>query len=380
MTRRKFLEKSALVSGAGVIAAVGAQAAANPAKVADVKPVLYSVTFGGVWYQGPGLGLDDVVEKAKKYGFAGIEIDGKHPAGYALDWPKDRCVEFRKKVADKGLVIAAVAANNDFSSPIGEHRECQVAYVKDLIRMTSDITSEGNPKILRVFFGWPGVTRNPSGGSRYDIAQNTWKFLHDNFTEEQTWDWCREGMIEAAKIAGDYGVTLALQNHKPVLKTYHDTIRMVKEVNSPNLKICLDAPIMEKQDADYLRQAVLDVGPLMVHSHYGGEYSRDSSGGIVRPSIQGHWGAEYTRSGDFEKHDIYLPFLKAMMEIGYNGYMGYELCHPLPVVNGQLVGLDFVESNTQLGLEFIKGAISQAKKEVAEEQLKRNRVLAGLSS
>ena len=44
---------------------------------------------------------------------------------------------------------------------------------------------------------------------------------------------------------------------------------MVKEVNSPNLKICLDAPIMEKQDADYLRQAVLDVGPLMVHSHYG---------------------------------------------------------------------------------------------------------------
>ena len=130
MTRRKFLEKSALVGGAGVIAAAGVQAAAKEAKAADIKPALYSVTFGGVWYQGPGFGLDDVLKKATQYGFPAIEIDGKRPGGYALDWPTPRCVEFRKKAADNGLVIAAVAANNDFSSPIAEHRESQMAYLK----------------------------------------------------------------------------------------------------------------------------------------------------------------------------------------------------------------------------------------------------------
>jgi hypothetical protein len=53
-----------------------------------------------------------------------------------------------------------------------------------------------------------------------------------------------------------------------------------------------------------------------------------------------------------------------MLQTGYQGYIGYELCHPLPVVNGQVVGLDFVDTNTQLGLEYIKSVIAQAKKEV----------------
>ena len=199
--------------------------------------------------------------------------------------------------------------------------------------------------------------------------------MHKYFSEEQTWEWCRQGLTEASKIAGDYGVTLALQNHRPVLKTYHDAIRMVKEVGSPHLKICLDAPIMEKQDAAYLRQAVLDAGSLIVHSHYGGEYERQQPNGpILRPAIAGTWGGAYVRDG-YEKEDIYLPFFKAMLEIGYHGYIGYELCHPLPAVNGQLVGLDFVETNTQLGLEYIKSVIAQAKKELTA-QLRRNQVLA----
>ena len=371
MTRRKFLAHSTLAVEGSVIAALGAQAASNEMKGGDLKPVLYSVTYAGCWYKGPGLTLDEVVERAKKYGFAGIEVDGKRPGGYGLDWPRKRCVEFRQRVEDSGLVIAAVAANNDFSSPIPEHRESQLADVKDLIRMTSDM----NGKTLRVFFAWPGVTQNPGGGSRYDIAQDAWAFLHKDLPEEQTWEWCRQGLSEASKLAGDYGVTLALQNHKPVLKTYHDTIRMVKEVGSPHLKICLDAPIMENHDAAYLRQAVMDAGSLIVHSHYGGEFVRPQPGGeILRPAITGTFGGAYVRNG-YEKEDIYLPFFKALLETGYRGYIGYELCHPLPVVNGQLVGLDFVETNTQLGLEYIKGVIGQAKKEV-ESELWPNRVLA----
>ena len=360
MTRREFLAQSTMVVEGSVIAALGTPAFSSEMKVGDVKPVLYSITYAGCWYQGPGLTLGEVVERAKKYGFAGIEIDGKRPSGNPLDWPTKRCVEFRKKVEDSGLVIAGVAANNDFSSPIPEHREAELANVRDLIRMTSDL----NTKTLRVFFAWPGFTKMPGGGSRYDIAQNTWAFLHRDFPEEQTWDWCRQGFAEASKFAGDYGVTLALQNHRPVLKTYHDTIRMVKDVGSPHLKICLDAPIMEKHDAAYLRQAVLDVGSLMVHSHYGGEYERhEPNGPIVRPAIAGTWGGEYVRNG-YEKEDNYLPFIKAMLQTGYQGYIGYELCHPLPVVNGQVVGLDFVDTNTQLGLEYIKSVIAQAKKEV----------------
>jgi hypothetical protein len=47
-----------------------------------------------------------------------------------------------------------------------------------------------------------------------------------------------------------------------------------------------------------------------------------------------------------------------MREIGYQGYIGYELCHPLPKVNGQTVGIDYVEKNAQLAAEFMRGVIA----------------------
>jgi len=46
-----------------------------------------------------------------------------------------------------------------------------------------------------------------------------------------------------------------------------------------------------------------------------------------------------------------------MKEIGYQGYVGYELCHPLPVIKGQTVGVEFAEKNAQLAAEFMKGLI-----------------------
>ena len=46
-----------------------------------------------------------------------------------------------------------------------------------------------------------------------------------------------------------------------------------------------------------------------------------------------------------------------MNEIGYEGYYSYELCHPLPLVNGEKVGIDFVEKNAKLACEMMKGVI-----------------------
>ena len=40
-----------------------------------------------------------------------------------------------------------------------------------------------------------------------------------------------------------------------------------------------------------------------------------------------------------------------LQDIGYKGYAGFELCHPLPIVDGKTVGLDFVDKNAQLAAE-----------------------------
>jgi sugar phosphate isomerase/epimerase len=313
-----------------------------------MKIGLYSITFLGVWYRGEALTLEQIIERARDYGYAGIEIDGKRPHGNPLDLPRPRCREIQRRADDAGTPIYAVAANNDFSSPIPEHRESQLAYVRELIRMTADL---GAPT-LRVFAAWPGVTLSSNGG-RYDIARRVWADTHQEEAPEPIWDRCREGLIECAAWAADCGVTLALQNHPPVIQNGHDMLRMIREVGSTALKACLDAPLARKQGAASMHQAVDDVGALQVLTHFGGEYDRDADGRVIG----------YVRRPDagLEQEDFYAEFVRASIERGYDGYIGYELCHPLPQENGRTVRLDFAERNAKLAAEFMQAAIHNAQ-------------------
>ena len=307
-----------------------------------MKLGLYTITYLGLWYRGAALTLEQIIERARSYGYAGIEIDGKRPHGNPLDLPARRCLELRTRADAAGIEIYAVAANNDFSSPIPEHRECQLAYVRELIRMTADL---GAP-VLRLFAAWPGVTQSPDGG-RYDVARRIWAVTHDEVPREQTWDACRSALAEAARWAGDHGVTLALQNHPPVVDSGEDMLRLIRDVDSPVLKACLDAPLAKKQGAPNMRQAVHAVGSLQVLSHFGGEYEQDADGaarGYVRQS-----------DGSLVPENFYGEFILGLQEIGYEGYLGYELCHPLPKVDGQTVGIEFADKNARLAADYMRG-------------------------
>jgi len=310
-----------------------------------MKVGLYSITFLGLWYRGKALTLEEVVRRAKQYGYDGVEIDGKRPHGNPLDWPRRRCQELRRLAHAEGIELYAVAANNDFSSPISEHRECQVAYVRELLRMAADIGA----KTLRVFLAWAGVTRHPQLG-RYDISRPLWETMHRSFSREEIWAWCREGLIETARYAAEYGVTLALQNHQPVIVDHRDVLRMVREVDSPSLKVCLDVGIMPDRRPEAVRGAALDVGGLQVLSHFGGEFDCGADGAVRLRQPAG-----VGKSGE---DDCNPTFVQAMREIGYRGYIGYELCHPLPVVNGQTMGIEYAEQNARLACAYMRGLIN----------------------
>ena len=46
-----------------------------------MKIGLYSITYLGMWYRGAALPLEEMIGVAKKFGYDGIEIDGKRPHG-----------------------------------------------------------------------------------------------------------------------------------------------------------------------------------------------------------------------------------------------------------------------------------------------------------
>jgi len=337
LSRRDFARKAGLAVGAlNAASLVGAETKHE----ADLKVGLYSITYMGVWYRGDALTIEQVIDRAKRFGYQGVEIDGKRPHADPLDMPQYRCRDIRRYAQAQGIELYAVAANNDFSSPMPEHREAQLLYLRELIRTTSELEI----KLLRVFLAWPGVTTMPEGGARYDISFKAWADNHRDFPEDRIWAWCRDGLREAAQYAADHGVTLALQNHPPVIKGYRDVLRMVREIGSPNLKVCFDTRLEHEMGPEDVMRASREIGPLQVLSHYGNEY--DEVGGRIVPKYD----------------ELAVPQVDGLLDIGYNGYLGFELCHQLPIVDGRVVGIEFADKNARLAAQYMRETIAAAKK------------------
>ena len=69
-----------------------------------------------------------------------------------------------------------------------------------------------------------------------------------------------------------------------VINDWRDMMRMIKGVDSPNLKACLDAPIMDDKSPENIQKAAQAVGDLQMLTHFGGEFGRNTEGKIVL-----HW-------------------------------------------------------------------------------------------
>ena len=69
----------------------------------------------------------------------------------------------------------------------------------------------------------------------------------------------------------------------------------------------------------------------------------------------------YDREADMTltPENYYADFVQGMREIGYEGYIGYELCHPLPKVDGEPVGIGFADNQARLAAEYMRGVLQR---------------------
>lgn len=357
MNRRKFLETSGAVAGGAMLGSVTGSAKAEKdilpvakQKNGKIKLGLYSISYGGIWYEGKALSFDEMCKRAKEFGYDGIELDNKRPMGNPMDLDQKRRGEMKNSLAKYGLEIPCIAANNDFSSPIPEHRECQLLMVRETAKLAKDMGA----KIVRLFAAWPGVPIHEGVGT-YDFVHD-----HDGFysflrqypyaTYLDRYYFVKEGLREAANFGEENGVVMVLQNHAPLIRSWKDVTNLVTEINSPWLKVCLDLPIFEKQDKDYIANAVRSIGNLQAHSHFGGEYYRDENK-IVKPIL-----LDYYADG---KMPDYVHYIQLMNEIGYSGYFTFELCHPLLNKDHTRAGIDFVHEQVSMAREYMSAILNQ---------------------
>ena len=307
-----------------------------------MKIGLYSVTYRGVWYKGDAIDVFSLMPLAARQGWEGIELDTERPHAAPMDLSADDRKRLRDLSGSLGLPICAVSPNCDLSSPVPSHRDAMICYVRECIKLAHDL---GSP-ICKIFAAWRGITIHEGIGT-YDETYSRDPFP---YWKGDRWDFVVEGIRELSRMAEDYGIVLAMQNHGPdVINTYEEVLRMIAEVGSPAFKGSMDINIEPDpacETAEHARKMARDSGDLQVHCHCNGEFAR-AADGTVELVASGYFDKRF-----WERRVAYPAYVEALVKSGYTGYINWEFCHPAKA-NGEFAGIDYVHEQTAMAHEYL---------------------------
>lgn len=311
-----------------------------------LKQSLDAVNYGAYFYTGNPLSMKEIVDRAVKFGYDAVDLWPHRPLTFPPDMTKESKSELLSYANDKGIKFAAVDACTNFMRTdhvLVPHTEKELLYVRSCCELARDLDCKV-VRILPAFIGyfwhdyWDKGYCNTAMHSR-TVEVST----QDDYLLE--WDSVRAGIIDSGKIAQEFGVTLAVQGHPPVVNCVQDLIDLVDEVDMDNVKIGLDLPLFEHQESDYVTKTVKAIGKKMIHSHTLGVKLRYGPSGFV-------YASEEVVPGDGVEN--WLPFFKACKEVGYEGYFAYEQCAPFLMPGHKKPTIEEIDRRQKAGFDFIK--------------------------
>lgn len=316
-----------------------------------MKVALYTISYQGLWYNGDFTPLKQLIPKVAEFGYDGISLSGKRHHASPLDLDKTACNEIKELADSAGLKLVALDTYSNFMDPVMEHREAQLVWLKELIRLADNL----NIRIVKIFAGWMGTTLRDGKGA-YD---RFYRLLLPYATDAERWNWIKECIKEGTKWADEYDITLALQTHGPPVRFgYEDTLAMIKEIGSDRVKMCLDIGLgcfdqFTQQSDEYITKAVQECRDLIVYSHFNGEFRETVDGDFIQELYDAS--GLTSPGGSLINYEVFIRELK---KIGYDGYLAYEVCGPV-LVNHQLQGLEEVDRLVKAALGYMKKLIAK---------------------
>jgi L-ribulose-5-phosphate 3-epimerase len=306
-----------------------------------MKLGLLTVTYSGLFYAGKALSLEEQIRKAKALGFEGLSIETKRPVASPLDLGAADRARIKAVAADEGVALCALESVSNFTGRLMEERENNLAMMRAVLELARDL----GVNMVKVFAAWPGVINDEEAIAMYAPYErgNHYKRLYP--PELRKWQRAIDGIREVADWAADMGVTLALQNHAPVITPgYEDALAMLQEIERPNVKLCLDALLFyERQSADYIHEAVQAAGPHLVLTHYGAwNFDESPNGDVVQQPAPSFGGLIN-----------YEAFVGELRKIGYDGYLVSEYC-TAALKQHRIGGIEEVDRGTTLARRYLK--------------------------
>jgi sugar phosphate isomerase/epimerase len=271
-----------------------------------MKTALHSISYAGVWLGQITISLEKFIQKSASLGYDAIMLVAKRPHASLLDMNPEKRAEVRELIEKNNLKLACMAGYTDFcvelDSPGIPLREMQIIYVTELAQLAKDLG--GN--LVRIFTG----------------------FERENASYDQQWEWCVKSIKECAQRASEFDVIIGLQNHHDIAAEYQSMYDLLVDIDEPNCKAMFDAWSPALHDTD-LVTAVKKLAPFIVHTTIA-DYVKRPRFKYVPKYINYERQIDAIRAVPMGKGFIdYKGFLRALKEVGYNGYVGYEMCSML---------------------------------------------------
>ena len=312
-----------------------------------MKYALLSVSYSGLFYKGKALPLEQQIHKARELGFDGLAIEAKRPVASPIDLAKSDRKRIKQVAADEGIELCAIESMSNFTSRFMEDRENNLVMMQSVLELATDLEID----LVKIFAAWPGLVNDEEEIAMYGEFNrgNFYKPLYS--PDLRKWNRAVKGIREVADWAADRGITLALQNHAPVISPgYEDVLAMMQEVNRPNVKLCLDVPLFyDRQSDDYARESIEKCGEYIVHTHFGAwNFTEDENGEVKQDPAPSF--------GGLINYEI---FIEELQNTGYTGYLTSEYCLPV-LKHHQIAGMDEVDHATKISLKYIRQLVQRS--------------------
>ena len=317
-----------IILGSSVIKAQKAPSG-NPADF-KVKTCLHSVSYLGVWRGQTQLTVDEFLVKAKELGYEGVMLVAKRPHVSPHDYDKAARARLKAKIDSLGLTLVGLAGYTDFTAGIDKpgipNAEIQATWVGEIAELARDLGTN----MVRIFTGY----------ERPDVP-------YDKQYGEVV-----AGLKMAGKLAAEYGITLAVQNHHDIA-LHHDAMYwLLKEVNMPNVMAGWDAwsPTLEGLSTEELKESILKLKPYIINT-IAADYVAHPRFNYVNNLTNYKAEQPVMRAVPMGQGIIdYKTWFTTLKEIGYRGWVVYEMCEVLDG-GGSIENLD---KTAKIFLDYMK--------------------------
>jgi sugar phosphate isomerase/epimerase len=292
-----------------------------------VKTCLLSISYSGLWRGQAALSVDDFLVKAKELGYEGVMLMARRPHVTPMELDKKARATLKKKIEDLGLTLVCLAGYSDFCAGLDKwgipHTEIQAGYYGLLSELAADLGTN----MVRIFTGYerPGIPYD----RQYALVL--------------------EGLQMAARAAQNHGVTLVVQNHHDIALHHEGMYWLMKDIDMPNVKVSWDAwaPYLQGLSKEEMRASIRKMQPYIALTIVA-DYVRIPRYYYEYPLTNFIPASPVMRATQCGKGIIDNDtFFETMKEIGYQGYIAYEMCEVLE-------GGGSIENLDHTAREFLK--------------------------